>query len=68
MGKGEEHWIDPERNYCSCPGYYFNQLNNKTGCYHVEALKRASKENQIEQIVFSDDEYADFIASLVSDL
>ena len=23
VGKGEEHWVDPEGCFCSCPGFYF---------------------------------------------
>ena len=22
VGKGEEHWIDPDSRYCACPGFY----------------------------------------------
>jgi len=68
VGIGKEHWIDPDRNFCSCPGFYFGQLNDGKKCYHLGALKRAQKENKIEEIKFSDDEYDNFVASIISDL
>lgn len=52
VGKGEEHWIDPDADYCSCPGFYFGQLNGKKICYHLESARLAKKENKIEQIIF----------------
>jgi predicted nucleic acid-binding Zn finger protein len=68
VGKGNEHWLDPDAEYCSCPGYYFGKLSGKKSCYHLESVLLAKKENKFEKIVFSDDEYVDFLASLVSDL
>jgi len=68
VGKGEEHWIDPDGSYCSCPGFYFGQLNGKSDCYHLESTKLAQKENKVEKIIFSDDEFSDFLAGLISDL
>ena len=68
VGMGDEHWLDPEFEYCSCPGFYFGKLNGKNSCYHLDSLKIAKKTNKIETIHFSDDEYEDFIAGLISDL
>ncbi|HEY5736622.1 MAG TPA: hypothetical protein VIS47_08745 [Nitrosopumilus sp.] len=68
VGKGEEHWIDPDSNYCSCPGFYFGKLNGKTTCYHLESAHLARNENQTEKIIFSDDEFSDFLSGLISDL
>ena len=68
VGKGEEHWIDPDSNYCSCPGYYFGKLNGKTTCYHIESAQLARNENKVEEIIFSDDEFSDFLRGLISDL
>ena len=68
VGKGEEHWIDPEGEYCSCPGYYFGKLNGKTTCYHLESAHLAQKENKVETVTFSDEEFGDFIGGLISDL
>ena len=68
VGKGEEHWIDPDGYYCSCPGFYFGQLNRKNSCYHLDSVKLAQKENKLEKIIFSDDEFIDFLSGLISDL
>ena len=68
VGKGSEYWVDPDAIYCSCPGFYFGKLNGKTTCYHLESAELAQKENKIEKIVFSDEEYSDFLSGLISDL
>ena len=68
VGKGEEHWIDPDCNYCSCPGFYFGKLNGKLTCYHLESAQLARNENKVEEIIFSDDEFSDFLRGLISDL
>ncbi|MCH7561634.1 MAG: hypothetical protein IIC67_09785 [Thaumarchaeota archaeon] len=68
VGKEKEYWFDPEGGYCSCPGFYFGQLNGKTTCYHLESAKIAQRENKIEKIVFSDEEFSDFLSGLLSDL
>ena len=68
VGKGEEHWIDPDCNYCSCPGFYFGKLNGKMNCYHLESAQLARNENKVEEIIFSDDEFSDFLRGLISDL
>ena len=68
VGKGEEHWIDPENNFCSCPGFYFGMMNGKTTCYHLESANLAISKNLTEEIIFSDDEFFDFISGLISDL
>ncbi|CAD6522477.1 conserved hypothetical protein [metagenome] len=68
VGKGKEHWLDPDAEYCSCLGYYFGRLIKKTTCYHLESVALAKKENKIETITFSDDEYGDFLSGLISDL
>ena len=68
VGKGKEHWLDPESEYCSCQGYYFGRLSGKKTCYHLESALLAKKENLCEQIIFSDDEYVNFTMGLVSNL
>jgi len=68
VGKGEEHWIDPDSNYCSCLGFYFGKLNGKMTCYHLESAHLAMSQNKVEEIIFSDDEFSDFLRGLVSDL
>ena len=68
VGKGKEHWLDPDGEYCSCPGYYFGKLSGKKSCYHLESVVLAKKENKFEKVIFSDDEYVEFLASLIPDL
>ena len=68
VGIGEEHWIDPDGIYCSCPGFYFGKLNGKTACYHLESALLSIREKQVEEIIFSDDEFSDFLSGLISDL
>jgi predicted nucleic acid-binding Zn finger protein len=43
-------------------------MNGKTTCYHLESADLAKKENKIEKIIFSDDEFTDFLSGLLSDL
>ncbi len=68
VGKGEEHWIDPDSSYCSCPGFYFGKLSGKSVCYHLESAELAQRENKVEKITFSDEEFSDFLSGLLSDL
>ena len=68
VGKGKEHWLDPELNYCSCPGFYFGSLSGNKKCYHLESTKLAKEQDKVEIIKFSDDEYGDFISGIISDL
>ena len=68
VGKGKEYWIDPDGNYCSCLGFYFGKLNGKKTCYHLESAQLARSQNKVEEIIFSDDEFSDFLRGLVSDL
>lgn len=68
VGKGKEHWIDPDGEYCSCPGFYFSNVSGKKPCYHLDSVKLAIKQQMFETIEFSDDEYVDFVAGLLSDL
>ena len=68
VGKVKEYWLDPDAEYCSCFGYYFGRLNGKTSCYHLESVNLAKKENKVEVIKFSDDEYDSFLTGLILDL
>ena len=68
VGKGEEHWVDPDFQYCSCPGFYFGKLNGVSVCYHLKSVEFAQRENKTEQIIFSDDEFHDFLSGLILDL
>jgi len=68
VGVGNEYWLDPDDHYCSCPGFYFGQLAGKTTCYHLESAELARKENQVDKIIFSDEEFSDFLSGLISAL
>ena len=77
VGTEKEYWLDPDLDFCSCPGYYFNNE-----CYHLDTLILALRvdeglfepkefdwaKNKIEIITFTDHEYENFIDSLLSDL
>ncbi len=68
VGKEKEYWIDPDGGYCSCPGFYFGKLNGKTTCYHLESVELAQRKNKIEKIIFSDEEFSNFLSGLLSNL
>lgn len=68
VGKEKEYWIDPQLNFCSCQSFYFNSTSGKNNCYHLESITLAQKENKVEIIKFSDDEFSNFVSGLVSDL
>lgn len=68
VGKGKEHWLDPDLNFCSCPAFYFGNISESKPCYHLESVRVAQKENRFETIIFSDDEFSEFVYSLLSDL
>ena len=68
VGKGKEHWLDPEIGFCSCSGYYFSKMNDKKVCYHLESIRIAEEEKKTEVIKFIDDEFDDFLRGLISDL
>jgi len=63
VGADKEYWFDPDLDFCSCPGYYFNNE-----CYLLDNFPLAMSQNQIESTTFSDDEYGSFIGSLLSEL
>ena len=63
VGTDKEYWFDPDLDFCSCPGYYFNNE-----CYHLDNFPLAMSQNQMESTTFSDDEYGPFIGSLLSEL
>ena len=68
VGKEKEHWLEPDLKFCSCAGFYFGMLKNKKPCYHIESISIAIKEGKYETIKFSDDEFENFIVSVINDL
>lgn len=67
VGK-KEHWLNLEARYCSCPGFYFANTHGRPGCYHLEAAMIAVDAGDVETIVFSDDEFYNFVLGLISDM
>ena len=68
VGTSHEYWVEPDLWFCSCAGYYFSCLSGKYACYHLESLKIAIKQEKYESVKFNDDEYDDFISSLIAEL
>ncbi|MFQ6025173.1 MAG: hypothetical protein ACE5JT_01485 [Nitrosopumilaceae archaeon] len=68
VGKENEHWLDPDLNFCSCEDFFFNTLNGGRECYHLKSAKIASKRKKVNVIRFSDDEYTNFVSAMISDL
>ena len=50
VGKTEEHWVDPDGCFCSCPGFYFGSINGKTSCYHLDSIQYAKNQNKFESL------------------
>ena len=66
VGEGEEHWVDPDRGYCSCPAFRFALLRGGAGsCYHLDAVRSADSRERPAVTMFSDDEYAGLVAGLL---
>lgn len=68
VGKENEHWLDPDLEFCSCEDFYYNTMTTGRQCYHLKAVKLAKEQGNIEIIKFSDSEFDSFIAALVNDL
>ena len=68
VGKEKEHWLEPEMQFCSCSGFYFGMIKSNKPCYHIDSVKIAQEKKQYEIIEFSDDEFKNFMLSIVNDL
>jgi len=68
VGEKNEYWLDQSLNFCSCKGYYFTKLNQKMSCYHLKSIEIALKNKNIDVVEFSDEEYDDFLLSIIHDL
>jgi len=68
VGKSKEHWLDPNIGFCSCQAFYFDTKNEHVACYHLDSVTRAVNEDKVEIIIFSDDEFEDFVDGLITDL
>jgi predicted nucleic acid-binding Zn finger protein len=67
VGKDDEHWTDPDLEFCSCKNYYYKTLSNGEACYHLKSIQYASEKNKFVSIKFDDAEYIDFIKALLMD-
>ena len=67
VGRHDEHWIDPELNFCSCKDYYYKTLSELKECYHLTNLKQARENKSFALIKFHDTEYDIFMTALISD-
>jgi predicted nucleic acid-binding Zn finger protein len=55
--------------FCSCDDYHFRVLGGSIAeCYHLMAVKKAREQKKFSTIIFSDDEYEDFLRGLLSDI
>lgn len=68
VGVEHEHWVDPKMRFCSCSGFYFAQIRGKNTCYHLDSLMIAIEQSRYNITHFTDDEYADFVYALTTDL
>ena len=68
VGTKEEHWLDPDANFCSCASYYFSKDHDAKSCSHLESVKKARKTNKVQLTRFSDSEYVEFVASISDEI
>ena len=68
VGKENEHWLDLDLGYCSCEDYYYNAMEKGRQCYHLQAVQTAIKQDKIENIIFQDSEFDNFMSALVQDI
>lgn len=68
VGHSGDELIDPSRPYCSCQDFFFTVMRRKEDfCQHLLAYKMAERLG-FDEVVFSDDEYDNFIAALSNDI
>jgi len=60
VGRGGEHWVDPEARACSCASFHYRGAP----CAHVEAALGGG----LETIEFADGEYDEFVRGLLEDI
>ena len=67
VGRDREYWVDPDLDFCSCKGYYYETLSTCNPCYHLKSAKLARKNRKFVEIKFQDVEYLGFIRALLYD-
>ena len=60
VGRGGEHWVDPDMRVCSCASFHFRGSE----CAHVGAATGPD----LETVTFSDDEFDAFVRGLLADI
>lgn len=69
VGRGDEHWVDPDMRFCSCRAFYFAMTRGgDPSCYHIKSARVASDSGKAEVVVFADEEFDDFVRGLVPEL
>jgi predicted nucleic acid-binding Zn finger protein len=67
VGKDDEHWADPELQFCSCKNYYYKTLSSGEICYHLKSVQQAMQDNKFIRTEFDDAEYVGFLKVLLVD-
>jgi predicted nucleic acid-binding Zn finger protein len=69
VGRSGDEFIDPERPFCSCQHFFYRVLGGRDRmCYHLLSYKIACESENLEEVVFHDEEYATFLELLGGDL
>ena len=58
------YFIDSDRQYCTCKGYYYN-YNNKNGCYHLGKIAECIPELKYKVYLYHDDYSREFLKEVV---
>lgn len=58
------YFIDSNREYCTCKGYYYN-YNEKKGCYHLEKITDCISELKYKVYLYHDDYSMDFLKGVI---
>ncbi|MFL6410019.1 MAG: hypothetical protein ACJ71K_02095 [Nitrososphaeraceae archaeon] len=67
VGKDDEHWADPDLQFCSCKNYYYKTLSSGEICYHLKSIQQAMQNNKFVRTDFDDTEYIGFLKVLLID-
>jgi predicted nucleic acid-binding Zn finger protein len=67
VGKDDEHWADPDLQFCSCKYFYYKTLSNDQTCYHLKSVDQAKQSNKFVRTDFNDSEYVAFLKVLLAD-
>ncbi|GKS61560.1 hypothetical protein YTPLAS21_10180 [Candidatus Nitrosocosmicus sp.] len=58
------YFIDSNREYCTCKGYYYN-YNEKKGCYHLKKIMDCIPELKYEVYLYHDDYAMEFLKGVI---